>query len=87
MTDTTSPLTERQIAYALDNSTPYPHELHPDLAAVMAAHLSKMLTAYARPGHVVWEPEVQDARPEEVRPTPAEDAPPTEPSAEEVAGA
>ncbi|MFC8332789.1 hypothetical protein [Streptomyces olivaceus] len=81
------PLTARQLAYALDNSTPYPHEIHHDLAAVMAARLTEMFTAYARPGHVVWDPEVEDARPEAVRPTPAEDAPPAEASTDEVAGA
>lgn len=81
------PLTERQLAYALDNSTPYREELHPQVAAAMAASLAKMLTAYARPGHVVWDPEVEEARPEDVRPTPAEDAPPAEASADEAAGA
>ncbi|WP_061443831.1 hypothetical protein [Streptomyces sp. CCM_MD2014] len=81
------PLTERQLAYALDNSTPYPEELHPQVAAAMAASLVKMFTAYARPGHVVWDPEVEEARPEDVRPTPADDAPPAEVSADEAAGA
>lgn len=76
------PLTASQLAYALDNSTPYRHEIHHDLAAAMAARLTEMVYAYSRPGHVVWEPDVQDARPEQIRPTP-EDAPSTE---EEVAG-
>jgi hypothetical protein len=80
------PLTARQLAYALDNSTPYPEEIPPDLASVMAARLTEMFTAYPRPGHVVWDPDVQDARPEAIRPTP-EDAPSTEaPATEEVAG-
>ncbi|MGV2914601.1 hypothetical protein [Streptomyces alfalfae] len=82
-----TPLTETELAYALDNSTPYPVELHPHVAAAMATSLAKMLTAYPRPGHAVWDVDVPADRPEETRPTPAEDVPPTEASAaEEVSG-
>ncbi|MFB7496041.1 hypothetical protein ACFC09_15340 [Streptomyces sp. NPDC056161] len=68
-------LTQRELLYALDNSVPYPAELHPQVAAAMAANLTEMLYAYRRPEHVVWDPEVHNARPEPARPTPAEDAP------------
>ncbi len=58
-----APLTAEELAYALDNATPYPVDLAPELAAAMAARLAGMVTAYQRPGHPVWEPEVHDARP------------------------
>lgn len=74
------PLTARELAYALDNSTPYPVELHPEVAAVMASNLTQMLSAYPRPGHVVWSAE-EDDEPEAVRP-----APETPPGQDEVAG-
>ncbi|MGA5340459.1 hypothetical protein ACPCK3_15050, partial [Streptomyces griseoincarnatus] len=47
------PLTERELAYALDNATPYPVDLAPELAAAMAARLAGMVTAYRRPEHPV----------------------------------
>lgn len=67
--DAPAPLTVKELAYALDNATPYPVDMHPDLAAAIAARLADMVTAYRRPEHPVWEPDVQDARP---TPTPME---------------
>ncbi|MGA5340458.1 hypothetical protein ACPCK3_15045, partial [Streptomyces griseoincarnatus] len=46
-----------------DPGLPYPVDLAPELAAAMAARLAGMVTAYRRPEHPVWEPEVHDARP------------------------
>lgn len=62
MTDTPPPtaddaLTVAELAHAIDNSTPYPVELHRDLCQYMAERLLEMLTAYKIPEHEVWQPE------------------------------
>jgi hypothetical protein len=67
-----TPLTEQELAYALNNSAPYPVKLHPKVAAAMAANLAQMLNAYIRPDYEPGDVEDQDVQA-------ADDTPPAEP--------
>jgi hypothetical protein len=49
--------TAADVAHALDNSTPYPVELQPQVLAFMADRMLEMLTIRKRPEHAVWQPE------------------------------
>lgn len=49
--------TVAELAHAIDNSTPYPIELDPQVCRFMAERLLEMLTVGKRPEHPVWQPE------------------------------
>lgn len=66
-----APVTVRELAHALDNSTPYPIELDSQLCQYMAARLLEMLTVHKRPEHAVWQP---DEEPPIVQPEPMDPA-------------
>jgi hypothetical protein len=51
------PVTVDQLVHALDNSTPYPIEMHPKILRHMAGRLLTMLSVSTRPEHPVWQPE------------------------------
>ncbi|MFF0171159.1 hypothetical protein [Streptomyces prasinus] len=46
-----------QLAHALDNCTPYPVELHPEVARHMAERLMTMTVVLPNPEHPLWQPE------------------------------
>lgn len=50
-------LTARELAHAIDNSTPYPIEIRPDVCQFMAERLLEMLTIGKRDEHPLWKPE------------------------------
>ncbi|NUV54594.1 hypothetical protein G6W51_17080 [Streptomyces coelicolor] len=52
-------ISARDLAHALDNSTPYPVELTSTVAGFMAERLLEMLTISKRDEHPVWQPEEQ----------------------------
>src|SRR5690606_29758439 len=52
-------ISARDLAHALDNSTPYPVELTSTVAGFMAERLLEMLTIAKRDEHPVWQPEEQ----------------------------
>lgn len=47
----------KDLAHALDNSTPYPVELPSGVLAFMAARLNEMLIIEKNETHHVWDPE------------------------------
>ncbi|MFD8335530.1 hypothetical protein ACFV42_23150 [Streptomyces solisilvae] len=61
-------VTARDLAHALDNSTPYPIKLDGDLCRFMAERLLEMLTIGKRPEHLVWQPEEQSEPGEQPEP-------------------
>lgn len=52
-----STITVDDLAHAIDNSTPYPVELHSQVCRFMAERLLEMLTIHKQPDHDVWQPE------------------------------
>lgn len=50
-------VTVSELAHAIDNSTPYPIEIHSEVCRFMAERLLEMLTIGKRPEHAVWQPE------------------------------
>lgn len=52
-------MTVDQVMHALDNSTPYPIELHRDVLRCMAQRMLEMTEMRLRPEHEVWQPEEQ----------------------------
>lgn len=50
-------VTVRELAHAIDNSTPYPIEIRSEVCRFVAQRLLEMLTIVKRPEHAVWQPE------------------------------
>lgn len=74
-------MTVEALAHAIDNSTPYPVELHTEVCTYMARYLLECLHVGARPDHPLWQYD-EGRPPEQVEPTPAESCPPTAPAPE-----
>lgn len=48
-------MTVEALAHAIDNSTPYPVDLQPEVATYMARYLLECLRVAARPDHPLWQ--------------------------------
>jgi hypothetical protein len=55
-------MTVEALAHALDNATPYPIELHPEVCTYAARYLLECLHITARPEHPLWQ--YDDGRPD-----------------------
>ncbi|MFJ9719934.1 hypothetical protein ACIRPQ_29080 [Streptomyces sp. NPDC101213] len=51
------PATSEEVARALDDSLPYPVELHEEVLLTVAEELARRLETRVLPGHELWQPE------------------------------
>lgn len=68
-------MTVEALAHAVDNATPYPVELHPEVCTYIARYLLDCLHVSARPDHPLWQ---FDAGRPDTGPAPQPETPPAD---------